>query len=158
MRFRDQVKDPNNENKLFVMIVDECHVGITANQAHDMIVNDFSWDNGDEAQRCKCDKSGVPHPSSGELLRQDNLVTMLVSATPYNLLTSKSRLPLKYIFSDPNNAACTIFQKDLATAQRQGEIDSSGSNGSAASEGIMVTPLLSVKTRTSRVLKAPHKA
>ncbi|DBA71017.1 TPA: hypothetical protein ACH3X2_011447 [Trebouxia sp. C0005] len=115
MRFRDQVKDSSNENKLFVMIVDECHVGITANQAHDMIVNDFSWANGDEAQRCKCDKSGVPHPSSGQLLHQHNLVTILVSATPYNLLTSKSRLPLKYISCDPNNAACTIYQKNLDT-------------------------------------------
>ncbi|DBB00174.1 TPA: hypothetical protein ACH3X1_014010 [Trebouxia sp. C0004] len=115
VRFRDQVKDPKNENKLFVMIVDECHAGITASQAHDMIVNDFSWGNGDEAQRCKCDKSGEPHPSSGELLSQHNLVTILVSATPYNLLTSKSRLPFKYIFCDPNNAGCTILRKDLAT-------------------------------------------
>ena len=115
MRFRDQVKDPDNGNKLFVMIVDECHVGITANQAHDMIVNDFSWGNGDEAQRCKCDKLGKPHPSSGELLSQDNLVTILVSATPYNLLTNKSRLPLKYIFCDPKDSACTVLRKDSAT-------------------------------------------
>lgn len=100
MRFRDQVRDPANKDKLFVMIVDECHFGITANQAHDMIVNDFSWADGKDAKRCKCDKAGKPHATSGELLKQDNLVTILVSATPYNLLTRMSRLPHNFVVSD----------------------------------------------------------
>lgn len=100
IRFRDQVRDPCNQDKLFVMIVDECHFGITANQAHDMIVNDFSWDDGENAQRSKCEKAGKPHATSGELLKQPNLVTILVSATPYNLLTNMSRLPHDFLVSD----------------------------------------------------------
>ena len=60
--------DEQNKNKLFVLIVDECHVGIKAHQAHDMIVNDFSWGDKDQAQRSKCDKSGMPHASSGMTL------------------------------------------------------------------------------------------
>lgn len=100
MQFRDQVRDPVNQDKLFVMIVDECHFGITANQAHDMIVNDFSWADGKDAKRSKCDKAGRPHATSGKLLEQRNLVTILVSATPYNLLTNMSRLPLEFVVSD----------------------------------------------------------
>ncbi len=140
MRFRDQVRSQHNENKLFVMIVDECHVGITANQAHDMIVNDFSWACGDEAQRSKCDKAGVPHHSSGELLDQLNLVTILVSATPYNLLTSQSRLPHRYLAGDSHSGiqlACPGYE--LGHAYDVFEKDGTGAWYSKQQHGVRLT-------------------
>ena len=53
---------------LFVLIADECHWGPTTGGQHDKFVND------------------------PELVEAANVLILLVSATPYNVLTCKSRL------------------------------------------------------------------
>ena len=51
------------------MIADECHWGALQNKAHDNLINDR------------------------ELLSAENVVVLLVSATPYCLLTLDSQVP-----------------------------------------------------------------
>lgn len=95
----------HNSNKLFVMIVDECHYGATLGQAHDTYVNDYNWLDDDDSiqhgpQKDRSDKlsrRGEAKPTRsqhcGKLLQQENFLTLLVSATPYSMLTDSSRIP-----------------------------------------------------------------
>jgi hypothetical protein len=62
---------------LHVIIADECHWGVNIFGQFDKWVNDRS--------------------GNGELLRQPNVVQLLVSATLYNNLTAQSRIPLEII-------------------------------------------------------------
>ena len=93
--FRTAATDPANAQKLFVMIVDECHYGATRQQAHDTYVNDYNWlDDEDSAQHGpKRDKRADRPAGHAALLQQNNVLTLLVSATPYSMLTCNSRLP-----------------------------------------------------------------
>ena len=91
--FYGDATNADNKDKLFVMIVDECHYGATDRQAHDTYVNDCNCDlddgtchHGPWADK-KADK-GRP-----KLLDQRNFLTLLVSATPYCVLSRNSRIP-----------------------------------------------------------------
>ncbi|KAK9820350.1 hypothetical protein WJX72_009343 [[Myrmecia] bisecta] len=75
--------------------VDECHWGITRQGAHDAFVNDFRPDLTQSDAAGKGER--VPADDSGQQLDRQNLVTLLVSATPYALLTRKSRIPEQYL-------------------------------------------------------------
>ena len=93
--FYNQATDPANSKKLFVMIVDECHYGATLQQAHDTYVNDCNWldaegrpQHGPQRDRAIC-----RHAGQAKLLQQTNLLTLLVSATPWTMLTDSSRIP-----------------------------------------------------------------
>ena len=61
---------------MYLMIADECHWGVNAAGAVDKIVNDQA--------------------NGSELLRQTNFFRLLVSATPYAILTTASALPVVY--------------------------------------------------------------
>ena len=65
-----QLEELRNGNPavLFVLIADECHWGPTVGGEHDRFVND------------------------PELIEAANVLTLLVSATPYNVLTRNSRI------------------------------------------------------------------
>ena len=68
-RLKVEVRD--KPNTLFVIVADECHWGITqGEQAHNRLIND--WNDEDHV----------------------NVIVLQVSATPYNLLTKNSRLPV----------------------------------------------------------------
>lgn len=88
------VNDDNNR-KLFIMIVDECHYGATFQQAQDTYVNDYNWQGVDGASRHGPKGKLVVDPKQGpaKMLQRGNVLTLLVSATPYCMLTSNSRLP-----------------------------------------------------------------
>ena len=68
--FRNRIE--KEKDTLFVLIADECHYAITKDGAHDMIVNDTLATN------------------------QDNFFVLLVSATPYNVLSIDSNIPEMY--------------------------------------------------------------
>jgi len=93
--FRSEAINPANSKKLFVMIVDECHYGATLQQAHDTYVNDYNWLDDDQMPQHgpKKDKLASLPTGQAELLQQRNFLTLLVSATPYSMLTRNSRLP-----------------------------------------------------------------
>ena len=55
---------------LFVIIADECHWGITKDKAHNLFINEWCKDNSPR-----------------------NVVVVQISATPFNLLTTNSRIP-----------------------------------------------------------------
>ncbi len=76
LRLRQEVKDEKNQDVLFVMIFDESHWGIGKGGAHDSILND------------------------NDLLESENVMALLVSATPYNNLTCDSRIPERYVKID----------------------------------------------------------
>ena len=69
-----------NKNKMFLMIADECHWGINAGGAVDKIVNDQA--------------------NGGGLLKQRNFFRLLVSATPYAVLTTASCIPPTFFKHD----------------------------------------------------------
>ena len=69
---------------LHVVIADECHSAITLNGAHDYFINDRH----DKA----LDKTYKGEDRKGELLDCDNLLVLLVSATPYNVVAKHSYL------------------------------------------------------------------
>lgn len=77
------------------MIVDECHYGATFQQAQDTYVNDYNWQGVDGASQHGPKGKLVVDAKQGpaEMLQRGNVLTLLVSATPYCMLTSKSRLP-----------------------------------------------------------------
>eukprot|EP00966_Prymnesium_polylepis_P329199 7384943-Prymnesium_polylepis.1 len=69
--FKQRVE--KNPRTLFIIIADECHWGVLQDKPHDRYVNDPS------------------------LCKAENVVVLLVSATPYCLLTADSRLPEKKV-------------------------------------------------------------
>jgi len=66
-KFKSRVA--NNKHTLFLLVADECHWAALKDKPHDRYVND------------------------NELLAAENVVVLLVSATPYCLLTADSRIP-----------------------------------------------------------------
>lgn len=84
---------PDNKHKLFVMIVDEAHHRATRRSAHDAFVNDLCWKIGDGQPMCGPWRRGAVEVSSAW---PDNLITLLVSATPFNVMTADSRIPRQY--------------------------------------------------------------
>ena len=87
VKYRKEVFD--NPKRLFVTIADECHWGPSAFQAHDQMVNDYS-----APQQAAAETSASGRQS---LLQQKNYIVLLVSATPYNILSRKSRIPEEYV-------------------------------------------------------------
>ena len=81
-KFREDVF--SNQKMLFVTVADECHWGPKACAAHDMMVNDYSGEND----------------SQPSLLDQENYLVLLVSATPYNVISTASRLPEAFLMTD----------------------------------------------------------
>ena len=77
-KFRESVVD--RPDVLHVLIADECHSAITKNGAYDYFIND-RYDKGHGSQK-----------REGKLLDQENLLVLLVSATPYNVIASKTYL------------------------------------------------------------------
>jgi len=112
------VNDDNNR-KLFVMIVDECHYGATFQQAQDTYVNDYNWQGVDGAsQHGSKGKPNDAKQGPAKMLQRGNVLTLLVSATPYSMLTSKSRLPSSLYVS---HSATTLPEglKQLDVLKRQ---------------------------------------
>ena len=75
--FREEAMKESNAQTLFLIIADEAHYAIVKGAAHDSFVNDSDF--------------------GGELLSRENLFILQVSATPYNLLTRSSRLPVSFV-------------------------------------------------------------
>lgn len=94
MAFHESVQADNN--CLHVLIVDECHLSATSRQAHDAAVNAFRWidDNGRPRMGPTQQLASLqPAATAGDILACDDLVTLLVSATPYAVLSAGSRIP-----------------------------------------------------------------
>ena len=110
--FRSETINPANSKKLFVMIVDECHYGATLQQAHDTYVNDYNWLDDDQMPQHgpKKDKLASLPTGQAKLMQQKNFLTLLVSATPYSMLTCNSRLPNRLFVAH----ALTQSQQSLA--------------------------------------------
>lgn len=81
------------------MVVDECHYGATLRQAHDTYVNDYA---------------SLQRTGQAELLQQDNFLTLLVSATPYSMLTNSSRIPNSLF------VPCQLSSRQQALAEKSG--------------------------------------
>ena len=81
--------------RLHIMVVDECHYAATLGQAHDAFVNEFKWQDAGGAVKWGPRKGPERHrhPDAGLILSQENVVTLLVSATPYCVLSQQSRIP-----------------------------------------------------------------
>ncbi|KAL9644082.1 hypothetical protein ABK040_005548 [Willaertia magna] len=100
-KFRERVK--KESSTLFVVVADECHYAITKEKAHDKIVNDSE--------------------NNGSILKEaDNLFVLLVSATPYNVLSIDSNIPERYIvkndlrcLEDSSNNEITISKDTIIT-------------------------------------------
>ncbi len=94
--FHDFVTEAQtNQKQLFVLVADEAHWGITPNSSHDFFVN------------------------STKLAELPNVIVLLVSATPANILTSDSRIPHQFLpsaatppmlASTPTGMLCPSFQ------------------------------------------------
>jgi len=93
--FRAKVTSANNANKLFVMVVDEAHHAAVRRGAHDAFANDFRCQTADGEVKHGAWRTGCTDVS-GQWSSYDNLVTVLVSATPACVLTADSRLPRQY--------------------------------------------------------------
>lgn len=94
-KYADQIR--SSPTRLFITIADECHWGPTACQAHDKMVNDYT-DKPDVIQQ--------------DLLECKNHIVLLVSATPFNVLSQNSRLPEKYVVTKfPALAGNARFQQ-----------------------------------------------
>lgn len=84
---------------LHVIVADECHSAITLNGAYDYYVND-RFDNGWSPQYGAPPKLTLSldltsfKSRQGQLLELRNVLTLLVSATPFNVVSSKSYLAL----------------------------------------------------------------
>ena len=88
-KFHESVR--KRQKRLHVMVVDECHYAATLGQAHDAFVNEFKWQNADGVEvwgPCKGSEC-TRHPTAGAILN----MTLLVSATPYCVLSQQSRIP-----------------------------------------------------------------
>ena len=99
--FRDEVLSPDNQGKLFVMVVDEAHHAAVRRGAHDAFVNDLMWKgspNGQPKHGAWPSRTSTESATEvpGKLCQAQNFVTLLVSATPACLLTGNSRLPRAY--------------------------------------------------------------
>ena len=105
--------DPANDSKLFVMIVDEAHHSAVKNSAHDAFVNDLMWTRtgSSAAIHGPFPTDGSATEVEGKMCGYENLVTILVSATPACLLTADSRIPRSYFV--PKRAANLQRAKDL---------------------------------------------
>jgi hypothetical protein len=74
--FKARCLKEENKHVLYLIIADECHWGACKDSAHDVFVNDAA------------------------LNKQLNFMTLLVSATPYNNLSTCSRIPECYFKND----------------------------------------------------------
>ncbi|KAL0047438.1 hypothetical protein WJX82_003437 [Trebouxia sp. C0006] len=97
--FRAKVMHDDNKQKLFVMIVDEAHHAAVRRGAHDAYVNDLKWRAGKAEPKHGAWQSKAASPKievPGDWSDQKNLITLLVSATPANVMTADSRIPRQY--------------------------------------------------------------
>ena len=107
--FRAKVVSDDNINRLFVMVVDEAHHAAVKRGAHDAFANDFRCETTEGALKHGVHKAGYKDVP-GEWFQHENLITLLVSATPACVLTADSRLPRRYYVPD----TLTARQKELA--------------------------------------------
>lgn len=84
--FRQEVF--NCPERLFITVADECHWGPKAYQAHDKMVNDYIPETDSVASNAD---------ARDDLLQQKNYFVLLVSATPYNVLSRNSSIPEEYM-------------------------------------------------------------
>lgn len=109
--FRDKVT--SNADQLFVMVVDEAHHAAVRRGAHDAFANDFQCKTADGKINHRAWRTGKEYVDiAGEWGQYQNLVTLLVSATPACLLTADSRVPRQYYV--PNHLSAK--QTELAGA------------------------------------------
>lgn len=94
------------------MVVDEAHHAAVKHGAHDAFANDFRWSTAEGVPKYGVYRKECT-PVLGEWLEHDNLVTLLVSATPACVLTADSRLPRQYYVPEP----LTAKQKGLEGTQ-----------------------------------------
>ena len=124
--FRDKVR--RNANKLFVMVVDEAHHAAVRRGAHDAFANDFRCQTANGEKKRGAWKPGYTDVP-GEWDSCDNLVIVLVSATPACVLTADSRLPRQYYV--PRHLPAQ--QKELAGAVHLQRFSIIRSDGAAPS-------------------------
>ena len=83
-----------DDGRLCIVVADEAHWGITPDSAHDQYVNDVA------------------------LCKRDNVIVVLVSATPANLLTSSSKIPVEAL-SRGNMVQSPSFANNCRQQQQQ---------------------------------------
>lgn len=93
-KFRQQIVNSENKKRLFITIADECHWGPVQGKVHDKMLNDYT----------------ISPDADDDLLQQENYIALLVSATPYNVLTEDSHLPERYL----------VVKEDELAASSQG--------------------------------------
>ena len=113
--FKERVK--RHPETLFIIISDECHWGALQGKPHDLYVNDV------------------------DLCQRENVVVLLVSATPYCLLTADSRLPQKAEATMPEGQElldihCCSWQDVIVRGKRfAGDVDLKWLEGELQSRG-----------------------
>eukprot|EP00698_Gefionella_okellyi_P017046 TRINITY_DN493_c0_g1_i12.p1 TRINITY_DN493_c0_g1~~TRINITY_DN493_c0_g1_i12.p1 ORF type:complete len:1061 (-),score=158.94 TRINITY_DN493_c0_g1_i12:3446-6628(-) len=92
-QFCDAVVDPGNEDVLYVLVADECHWGLQRDGMQDSLLHYH------------------------DLRKQSNVVTLMVSATPYAVLTKSSRIP--EIYSEPDSLLLKTLQTFDSTCEQK---------------------------------------
>ena len=107
---------------LHLLIMDECHWGSTKGGWNALYVNDTPVTEGSSGTTGRSSSTGgsgsngnvelynpIDNKPDGTLLRQGNFLVLLVSATPYNVLTAASRVPKRALppLSGPNATAAS---------------------------------------------------
>ena len=101
---------------LFITVADECHWGPKAYQAHDKMVNDYA---SEEAA------AGSSTGVRGSLLQQENYFVLLVSATPYNVISKGSRIPEEYmVIAQPDQGGLRLHDILRQGARYLARVDS----------------------------------
>ena len=95
------------------MVVDEAHHAAVKRGAHDAFANDFRCQTAEGAPKHGVHKTGYKD-IPGEWYQYENLITLLVSATPACVMTADSRLPRRYYVPD----TLTARQKELAGTEQ----------------------------------------
>lgn len=103
------------------MIVDECHYGATDRQAHDTYVNDCHLVLEDGSIHHGPWKDKTSAKGQPKLLEQPNFLTLLVSATPYCMLSCNSRIPHRLFVhdnvTDEQLQLCQLHRQDVFEKQ-----------------------------------------
>ena len=97
-KFKNGAAQAQHATRLHVFIADEAHWGIKGGSVHDKYVNDST------------------------LMKQPNIVILLVTATPANLLTGSSRVPEVYLTSrDAQQQGKALVPSFIKGCEKQAE-------------------------------------